>query len=161
MIVSDFAAGVAVGSAITFAGAVGAAFLPRLLSRIDLSRLRIIPPPSGQGRWQVWAVSRYPAGGERLVGRYRTRWVARRIAAHLDAGPDGTVRRFEARRTGTTPLRRQSDEVEQAVDDVIAAHIAQYHPERGCVENEAGQCLDRFGGRASRLAARSNPKEAQ
>jgi hypothetical protein len=147
---TDFTAGMAVGSLLTFAGATGAAYLRPALARIDLSRLRIIPPPSGSGRWQVWAVSRYPAGGERLVGRYRARWVARRIAAHLNDGPDGMVSRFEARRTNPASLPRQSDEVEQAMDDVIAAHIAEYHPGRGCVENEAWQCVDRFGARDAR-----------
>ncbi|MEU8334712.1 hypothetical protein [Micromonospora tulbaghiae] len=138
------------GGVCATAGAVGAVYLPRWLARIDLSRLRIIPPPRGEGRWQVWAVSRYPAGGEYRVGRYRARWVARRIAAHLNDGPDGAVRRFEARRTSTSKPARPSDEVEQAMDDVLAAHTARHHPGRGCTENEAGECLDRFGGPARR-----------
>lgn len=40
---------------------------------------RFIPEPE-VGRWQVWAVSRYPSGGERLIGRYRVRWTAQRMA---------------------------------------------------------------------------------
>lgn len=143
--INDFTAGIAVGSALTFTGAVGAAYLPRLLSRIDLSGLRVVPPPSGEGRWQVWAVSRYPACGQYLAGRYRAGWVARRIAAHLNDGPDSTVRRFEVRRSGAAAPRRQSDELEQAVDVVIAAHIGECHPGRDCRENERGECADRFG----------------
>lgn len=33
--------------------------------------MRIIPPPHGSGRWQVWWVSDYPQPEEHLVGRYR------------------------------------------------------------------------------------------
>ncbi|MEU0078422.1 hypothetical protein ABZY58_11045 [Micromonospora tulbaghiae] len=150
MSAADFAASLVFSGVCATAGALGAVYLPRWLARIDLSRLRIIPPPSGDGRWQVWAVSRYPAGGEYRVGRYRARWVARRIAAHLNDGPDGAVRRFEIRRTRTSKPARQSDELEQAMDDVMAAHTAQYHPGRGCIENEAGECRDRFGGPARR-----------
>ncbi len=37
-------------------------------------------------------------------------------------------------------------EVEQLMDDIIAAHNEQHHPGFGCAENERGQCVDAFGG---------------
>jgi len=85
-----FATGAATLAALTIAG--------RQLARADLSRVRLIPPPRGAGRWQVWAVSRHPSGGEDLVGRYRMRWVADRIAAYYDRGIAGGWNRHEVRR---------------------------------------------------------------
>lgn len=45
----------------------------------DFSRIRFIPPPR-VGRWQVWRLSSYPAGGETLMGRYRLALSARLVA---------------------------------------------------------------------------------
>lgn len=57
---------------------------------------RIIPPPK-VGRWQVVAVSTYPAGGERRVGRYRMR-VAARLVAWALARRFPPTSRYEVRR---------------------------------------------------------------
>jgi hypothetical protein len=89
-----FAAGAACLGGLLIAG--------RQLARLDLSHVRLIPPPRGAGRWQVWAVSRYPAGGEQLVGRYRARWVAGRIATYYDRSLAGARDRYEVRRGGAS-----------------------------------------------------------
>lgn len=88
-----FLAGAAAGIAVTIA----TQHLARRFLPLDLSNVRIIPPPRGAGRWQVWSTSRYPAGGQQMVGRYRTRWAARRIAGWLNDGPHSATRTFDAR----------------------------------------------------------------
>ena len=44
--------------------------------------MRLIPAPK-IGRWHLWAISLYPAGGERLIGHYRLYWTAQIIARAL------------------------------------------------------------------------------
>lgn len=88
-----FLAGAAAGIAATLV----TQRLARRLFPLDLSNVRIIPPPRGSGRWQVWATSRYPAGGQQIVGRYRTRWAARRVADWLNRGPHSATQMFDAR----------------------------------------------------------------
>lgn len=44
--------------------------------------MRLIPAPR-VGRWHLWAVSLYPAGGERMIGRYRLRLTATILARAL------------------------------------------------------------------------------
>jgi hypothetical protein len=50
-----------------------------------------------------------------------------------------------------TGARREIDEL---CDQIIAAHTDLHHPGRRCRENQAGKCLDAFGGREDEHAAR-------
>ncbi|MEV4705044.1 hypothetical protein [Actinoplanes sp. NPDC049316] len=59
----------------------------------DLSGIRIVPPPR-VARWCIVAVSTYPAGGEQVIGRYRSHRVAAWIAGWL---PKRTGVRLEVR----------------------------------------------------------------
>lgn len=58
--------------------------------------MRLVPPPR-TGRWLVWKVSHYPAGGEWLAGRYRARWAARIVAWGLNRQRWTAMHHFEVR----------------------------------------------------------------
>ena len=73
----------------------------RYVAGRDFSGIRFVPTPK-VGRWQVWRLSGYPAGGERRVGRYRLRLPARLVAWALNHGEVNPAYSYEVRRAQRT-----------------------------------------------------------
>lgn len=63
----------------------------------DFSHVRLIPPPK-VGCWQVWFISRYPAGDEKPIGRYRLGMSARVVAWAANRRVANPAYSYEARR---------------------------------------------------------------
>lgn len=71
----------------------------RHLAWRGFSHVRLVPPPK-VGRWQVWHLSSYSAGGETLMGRYRLALSARLVAWGSTRSSMNPAHRYEARRAG-------------------------------------------------------------